>query len=77
MSSGCYLATPPVFLLRESTEIAWISRRRKPASHLLRRLDLPRQLAQLGNGRAHLGVVARGATTSTVGLDRSEPFLEH
>ena len=46
------------------------------ANQLLRRLDLPSQLAQFGNGRAHLGVVAGGATASTVGLDRPEPFLE-
>ena len=65
--------------LRASAEIATISctGRTLATSRLLRRLDQPGQLAQLGNGRAHLGVVARGATTSTVGLDRSEPFLEH
>ena len=39
--------------------------------------DVPHQLAQLGDGPAHLGVVTRWATPSAVRLDRPEPFLEH
>ncbi len=63
---------------RESAEIATIpcTGRTLAASSLLRQLDLPGQLAQLRNSRAHLGVMTGGAAASTVRLDRSEPFLE-
>ncbi len=66
-----------VVVAEERRDRAGLAHNSLATSHrLLPRLDLPRQLAQFGNGRAHLGIVAGGAAASTVGLDRSEPFLE-